>query len=232
MKRKLKILLISNCNVTEKIRAYIENTDHIIKQIEDIYNIKKILKEYFPDIILLDKDIITLDIGTVINIIEEETVYIRKKVPIIVSSYNDELINKVLAMELGADDYITKPVDLRELSARINAITRRYDTSKNDMEIMKFGNLLINADSFEVTYRKKIIKLTSVEFKILLYLANNKNNVLSRDDILLEIWGDNHSIYYRNIDVHISKLKEKFKEVNSIKIDTVWGIGYRLTQNK
>lgn len=155
------------------------------------------------------------------------------KTPIILLTAKGEEMDKVLGLEFGADDYITKPFGLRELLARIKAVLRRTTESnsiKADISITSIGNLQVNFNNYEAFINEEQIKLSFKEFEILHYLWNNRNAIVSRDDILNDVWGDDYQPTSRTIDNFILKLRSKIEnDPNQAKIIlTVHGVGYKL----
>ena len=143
-----------------------------------------------------------------------------------------EEFDKVLGLEMGADDYMTKPFSVKELYARVKAVLRRTEMIKSsDTEEIAVGSLRILPGSFEVYKNGKKLSLTLKEYELLLYLANNKNKVLTRDQLLDEIWGYEYYGETRTVDVHIRYLRKKIEDDQEKYIETVRGVGYRLVEN-
>lgn len=156
------------------------------------------------------------------------------KIPIIMLTAKNDIVDKILGLELGADDYITKPFDIREVIARIKVCLRRMDSLKeniNDGMIKLPHNIKIDEKSREVFKGEEVIKLKPKEFELLLILAKNLNIVMSRDKLLEKVWGYDFEGDSRTVDVHIQRLRKKLDEVseNSI-IVTVFGVGYKMIQ--
>ena len=196
-------------------------------KVKSFYNGKEPLKKVKldnPDLIILDIMLPDLDGLEFCKKIKSDIE--TEHIPIIMLTAKSTEIDKVVGLELGADDYITKPFSIRELLARIKAVLRR---SKNKplkpKNIIREGDLEINSEKLEVKLYNKPIKLTNKEFKILLSLINAKNKVLSREQILDLVWEDNMDVYDRTIDVHINKLRLKLKDYGKY-IKTVRGYGY------
>lgn len=161
---------------------------------------------------------------------------IRKSmdVPIIMLTAKDEDIDKVLGLELGADDYITKPFNTRELTARIKSILRRVETSQEDLKkYINIGDLQIDLLHRRARLREEEVELTSKEFALLSFFANNAGKVFSREELLEQVWGYNYFGDARTVDVHIRHLREKIEKDpgNPEMIVTVWGTGYKFVDN-
>lgn len=150
--------------------------------------------------------------------------------PIILLTAKGEEIDKVLGLELGADDYITKPFSLRELLARVKAILRRTENNIYDSSELTIGKLRINFSTFSATSNGKQIDLSHREFEILKYLIDHKNSIVTRDDLLKNVWGHKNRITTRTVDNFILKLRQKIEvDFNHPKIIlTIYGIGYKL----
>ncbi len=157
---------------------------------------------------------------------------IRKisKVPVIMLSAKGETIDKVLGLELGADDYMMKPFESKELVARIKAVLRRYENVEEEKvsSVLTLPNLVINMEVFNIRYFDKVMDLPPKELELLFYLASNVNRVFTRDQLLDKIWGYEYVGETRTVDVHVKRLREKFtNRDNGWEIKTVWGVGYK-----
>jgi two-component system, OmpR family, response regulator len=156
---------------------------------------------------------------------------IRKhsNIPIIMLTAKGETFDKVLGLELGADDYIVKPFDPKELMARVKAVMRRSEPKEKISSILTFQELIINMDNYAVTYYDKEMELPPKEMELLYYLASHKNNVFTREQLLEQVWGFDYFGDSRTVDVHIKRLREKFPLEAEVpwKIKTVWGVGYK-----
>ena len=182
-------------------------------------------KENSYDLILLDIMLPKLDGFEVCKKIRAEGI----DTPIIMLTAKSQEIDKVLGLELGADDYVTKPFSSRELLARIKAILRRTKLPKQDIDKYNFGNIEVNFNNYEVRKSGKLIYLTALEFNLLHFLIDNKNQVIERDKILDEVWGDNVYVQARTVDKHISELRKKIEDdpPNPVFIIGVRSIGYK-----
>ncbi|SNX52776.1 response regulator transcription factor [Thermoanaerobacterium sp. RBIITD] len=184
--------------------------------------------ENTPDLVLLDlmlPDIDGLDVCK--NIKRNEQL---KNIPIIMLTAKSEEFDKVLGLELGADDYITKPFSIRELLARIKVVLRRSKNDKDVDEIIKFGDILIDTEKHIVYKSGEILDLTLKEFELLKLLSQNIGKVLTRDYLLDKVWGYEYAGETRTVDVHIRHLRKKIEDDDKspIYIETVRGIGYKL----
>ena len=150
-------------------------------------------------------------------------------IPIIMLTAKGETFDKVLGLELGADDYITKPFDIKELVARVKAVLRRSEAKDNEAEKeVVFPKLTINLSNYELKLDGEYINLPAKELELLYFLASHPNRVFTREQLLEEVWGFDYPGDTRTVDVHIKRLREKLKNVEANwKIDTVWSVGYR-----
>ncbi|GHU64552.1 DNA-binding response regulator [Clostridia bacterium] len=153
----------------------------------------------------------------------------KHSIPIIMLSAKGEVFDKVLALELGADDYIVKPFDAKELVARVKAVLRRYRqglTTVTKENIIEYTDLVINRSNYSVVYRGKVLEMPPKELELLYFLAASPEQVFSRSQLLDHIWGYDYLGDTRTVDVHIKRLREKIKH-GAWSISTVWGIGYK-----
>lgn len=184
-----------------------------------------------PDLIILDLMLPGRDGLEICRELRRENI----ETPIIMLTARDDEIDRVLGLELGADDYVTKPFSIRELSARVKAVLRRRHDSigpdKPDQEI-RVGNFLIKPERYEIYYNGKLLDLTLKEYELLEILIKNKGRVLKRDYLLQVLWDYSDSVSTRVLDVHISKLREKIEpdSRNPKYIKTVRGLGYKFEE--
>ena len=156
----------------------------------------------------------------------------QSNVPIIMLSAKGEIFDKVLGLELGADDYIIKPFDSKELVARVKAVLRRYAQGgtaqpKPSGKYVEYPDLTINLTNYSVTYKGKNVEMPPKELELLYFLASSPNQVFTREQLLDHIWGYEYIGDTRTVDVHIKRLREKIKDHKKWAISTVWGIGYK-----
>lgn len=231
--------------MTSKKVLIVDDEEHIRELIK--FNLKKegydtavavngtealrIIKETKFDLILLDLMLPEVDGLEVCKEIRrnEET----SDVPVMMITAKGEEFDKVLGLELGADDYITKPFSIRELMARIKALLRRSNVKKEE-NIIKFGDVVVNFQTREVTKGTKNVELTLKEFELLKLLIKNKGNILTRELLLDKIWGYEYIGETRTVDVHIRHLRKKIEsdDKNPQYIQTIRGVGYKFTSNE
>ena len=222
-----KILVIDNDIATcEMLKNYFEKEGYEIKTVSDGFLGVDNFKLYNPDIVLLDIMLPKKDGWQVCREIREVS-----NQPIIVISAKTDTFDKVLALELGADDYLVKPFDIKELSARIKAVLRRAranNTPKNDQEVIKFDNIEISLQKYELKLCGKPVDVPPKELELLYFLADNRNRVFTRDQLLDKVWGFDYLGDSRTVDVHVKRLREKLEGASDKWIlKTVWGVGYK-----
>ena len=154
---------------------------------------------------------------------------IRKNndVPVIMLTAKGEIFDKVLALELGADDYIVKPFDPKELLARVKAVSRRYTVDNQSKDIIKYEDLTIDIGAYEVIYKGNIVRLAPKELELFHFMASNPNKVFTREQLMFEVWGYDYPGDSRTVDVHVKRLREKIKGGKEWELQTVWGVGYK-----
>ncbi len=186
-------------------------------------------REVQPDLVILDLMLPGIDGWEVFRRLKNERT--TAHIPVIILTAKADEADKILGLELGADDYITKPFSLREMLARIRTVLRRRDSEKDRQwpEVIQSGQLRIDRGRFEVTVKGKATPLTTKEFELLYALAANRGRVLSRDRLLDLVWGQEEFVEPRTVDVHITRLRAKLSERSGSEryIETVRGIGYR-----
>lgn len=218
-----KILIVDDDeNISEVINMYLKSTGYNTRTATNGKEAQTAYIEYNPDLVLLDVMIPIID-G--IDLLK----WIRKQgeKPVIMLTAKGDTFDKVLALELGADDYIVKPFEPKELLARVKAVLRRYSTEGTKSEIIKLSDLIIDSTSYKVVYDGEDVKMPPKEFELLYYLANNRNKVFTREQLLCEVWGYDYPGDSRTVDVHIKRLREKLSGGAEWQIETVWGVGYK-----
>ncbi len=221
-----KILVVDDDpNICELLKVYFENEGYEVKTVNDGIEGLNFFKMYEPDLVLLDIMLPKKDGYQVCREIRE----ISSK-PIIMITAKGEVIDKVLGLELGADDFVVKPFDTKELSSRIKAVLRRYQvhTKQNDDEVIKFENIEISLQKYELKLKGKSVDIPPKELELLYFLASNYNRVFTRDQLLDKVWGFDYLGDSRTVDVHVKRLREKLEGVSDKWIlKTVWGVGYK-----
>ena len=221
-----KILIIDDDpHISEAIKLYLENEGYEIKNAFDGAEGVNMFKMHDPDIVLLDIMMPKKDGWQVCREIRESSTK-----PIIMLTAKGEVFDKVLGLELGADDFLAKPVDMKELSARIKAVLRRCQSNDtySDDESVRFDNLEISLQKYELKVAGKAIDIPPKELELLYFLASNYNRVFTRDQLLDKVWGFDYLGDSRTVDVHVKRLREKLEGVSDKWVlKTVWGVGYK-----
>ena len=221
-----KLLIVDDDpNICDMLKLYFENEGYKVKTANDGVDGVACFKLYEPDLVLLDIMMPKKDGWQVCREIRE----ISAK-PIIMITAKGDVFDKVLGLELGADDFIVKPFDMKELSARIKAVLRRYNahTKTSDDEVVKFENIEISLQRYELKLSGKAIDIPPKELELLYFLASNCNRVFTRDQLLDKVWGFDYLGDSRTVDVHVKRLREKLEGVSDKwSLKTVWGVGYK-----
>ena len=220
-----KILVVDDdTNICELLRLYLEKDgfDTVIANDGEAAIVKFNVEE--PDIILLDIMLPKLDGWQVCRTIRKNST-----VPIIMLTAKGETFDKILGLDLGADDYVTKPFDSKEVVARVKAVLRRSaGGDENAEKIVKYDKLVINLTNYELIVDGKQIDTPPKELELIYHLASNPNRVFSRDQLLDEVWGFEYYGDSRTVDVHVKRLREKLEGVSDQwSIKTVWSVGYK-----
>lgn len=185
------------------------------------------LQKHIPDLVLLDLMLPDVDGFEICKSLRRNEAWSR--IPIIIMTAKSEESDKIVGLELGADDYITKPFSLKEMTARIKAVLRRSE-QKEAARTIEIGDFLhIDLDKYEVRVGKETVDLTSTEFKILNLLASKKSRVFTRDQILDHLWGHDKIVLDRTVDVHIKNLREKLGSASRF-IHNIRGVGYKVEE--
>lgn len=228
MVAKQKILIVDDDNnIAELIALYLTKECFDSKIVNDGEEALTAFDEFSPDLILLDLMLPGMDGYQVCREIRH-----KSSVPIIMLSAKGEIFDKVLGLELGADDYMIKPFDSKELVARVKAVLRRFEPPKpapvpNTGKFVEYPNLTINLTNYSVVYCGQTIDMPPKELELLYFLAASPNQVFTREQLLDHIWGYEYIGDTRTVDVHIKRLREKVKDRDNWSITTVWGIGYK-----
>ena len=226
MAEKQRVMIVDDdANIAELISLYLAKECYETKIVYDGEEALKVFPEFRPNIILLDLMLPGMDGYQVCRELRTTS-----QVPIIMLSAKGEIFDKVLGLELGADDYIVKPFDTKEVIARIKAIARRVGNSPEESEVkeVRYDKLSVNMTRYELRVDGKVVDTPPKELELLFYLASNPNRVYTRDQLLDEVWGFEYYGDSRTIDVHIKRLREKLEGVSDKwSLKTVWGVGYK-----
>lgn len=218
-----KVLIVDDdTNIAEVINMYLQSSGYDTKVVNDGRDAEDAFGEYKPDLVLLDVMLPNIDGVDVLKWIRKEGT-----TPVIMLTAKGDTFDKVLALELGADDYVVKPFEPKELLARVKAVMRRYTVDTTSKEVLHYSDLVIDANSYNVIYKGKEIKMPPKEFELVYYLACNKNKVFTREQLLCEVWGYDYPGDSRTVDVHVKRLREKLTGGENWQIETVWGVGYK-----
>ena len=238
MAEKQKILIVDDdTNIAELIELYLTKECFQCMQAYDGEDALKKNTSFRPDLILLDIMLPGIDGYDVCREIRKTST-----VPIIMLSAKGEVFDKVLGLELGADDYIIKPFDSKELVARVKAVLRRYQSggaqnsssqdAESASETVQYTDLIVSLSNYSVTYMGEPVEMPPKELELLYFLATHPNQVFTREQLLDRIWGYEYVVDTRTVDVHIKRLREKIKDHEEWRLATVWGIGYKFETKK
>ena len=232
MTSKQKILIVDDDNnIAELLSLYLTKECFDVTIVNDGESVFPIVEKDPPNLILLDLMLPGMDGYQVCR-----EVRAKHDIPIIMLSAKGEVFDKVLGLELGADDYIEKPFDNKETVARVKAVLRRYKTAKPEPakpkekfveKKVEYPDLVINLTNYSVTYQGRNIDMPPKELELLYCLASSPNRVYTREQLLDQVWGYEVAVDSRTVDVHIKRIREKIKDHDSWKITTVHSIGYK-----
>ena len=228
MVARQKILIVDDDeHISELISLYLTKEFYDTKIVYDGEEALRQFRLFSPNLILLDLMLPGIDGYQVCREIRQQS-----NVPIIRLSAKGEVFDKVLGLELGADDYIIKPFDSKELVARVKAVLRRYQPAQASQtkptgKYVEYPDLTINLTNYSVVYKGKTVDMPPKELELLYFLASSPNQVFTREQLLDHIWGYEYIGDTRTVDVHIKRLREKIKDHTNWAISTVWGIGYK-----
>lgn len=225
---KQRILIVDDDeNIAELISLYLTKECYDTKTVGDGESALDAFRSWHPDLILLDIMLPGIDGYQVCREIRKTS-----QTPIIMLSAKGEVFDKVLGLELGADDYMEKPFDSKELVARVKAVLRRShpqpeQEDKPQEQIVEYTDLTINRTNYSVIYMGRNLVMPPKELELLYFLASQPNHVFTREQLLDQIWGYEYSGDTRTVDVHIKRIREKIRDNDNWKISTIWGVGYK-----
>ncbi len=224
---KTKILLVDDDpNIRQLVNLYLEKEGFEVSMADQGDAALKAFRQSPPDLMLLDLMLPGMDGWEVCREVRKTS-----NLPIIMLTAKDETFDKVLGLELGADDYIVKPFDMKELVARIKAVLRRYQQPEPSAEskALTFQGLTVNIAQYTVSFKGREIEMPPKELELLHFLASHPNQVFTREQLLEQVWGYDYFGDSRTVDVHVKRLREKLEggEALGWQIKTVWGVGYK-----
>jgi DNA-binding response OmpR family regulator len=231
MAEKQRILIVDDdSNIAELISLYLIKECYDTEIVGDGEEALRVFPEFKPNLVLLDLMLPGMDGYQVCQKIRSQS-----QIPIIMLSAKGEVFDKVLGLELGADDYMIKPFDSKELVARVKAVLRRYQTipspsaahTDQQGDYVEYPDLIVNLTNYSVIYLGHSIEMPPKELELLYFLASSPNQVFTREQLLDHIWGYEYIGDTRTVDVHIKRLREKIKDHSGWALSTVWGIGYK-----
>ena len=225
MKDKQTILVVDDDpNIAQLVKLYLEKEGYEVSVETRGDDAVAAFQKNPPSLMLLDIMLPGMDGWQVCRAIRQTS-----SIPIIMLSAKDETFDKVLGLELGADDYITKPFEGKELVARVKAVLRRAGPSETEKDSLSFPGLSISLEKYEVYYQGKLLDMPPKELEVLYFLASHQNRVFTREQLLEQVWGFDFFGDSRTVDVHIKRLREKLQDSEALgwQIRTVWGVGYK-----
>ncbi len=230
MAEKQKVMIVDDDeSIAELISLYFTKECFDTKIVNDGEEALKAFSAYAPDIVILDLMLPGMDGYQICRKIRQES-----DTPVIMLSAKGEVFDKVLGLELGADDYMIKPFDSKELVARVKAVLRRYSKkpaekseAHNEKGCAEYSGLTINMADYSVIYNGRVVDMPPKEIELLYFLASNPNQVFTREQLLSHIWGYDYLGDTRTVDVHVKRIREKLPDGDGWNLGTVWGIGYK-----
>ena len=222
--RKTILVIEDDKDITGLLEHYLKESYKLLVATDGVNGLNRATRQH-PDLIILDlmlPEMTGLDVCGELKRSPDTAL-----IPVIILTAKGEEMDKVVGLELGADDYITKPFSPKELVARVRALLRRYEKKGEVEKLYKYGQLTLDKEKHEVSYGNKCLDLTTKEFGLLETLLRNRGRVLTRESLLSSVWGEDYYGGSRTVDVHIRKLREKIPQLSS-DIITVKGLGYKL----
>ena len=219
---KTILIVEDDGNIRELLHLYLGQEGYRIETAQDGAEGLRVFKRVHPDLVLLDLMMPVMD-GT--QMIRELRTF--SKTPVIILTAKGEVFDKVTLLELGADDYITKPFEMREVIARVRAVLRRFSKDEGEDKLV-FDNLIIDKKSYNIVVRGQKMEIPPKEIELLYFLASSPNRVFTRAQLLDDVWGFDYFGDTCTVDVHVKRLREKLQGVSDQwEIKTVWGVGYK-----
>lgn len=221
--QKTKLLVVEDDdNIRNVVKLYLEKEDFDVCQAARGDEAMRVFHQHTPALVLLDIMLPGIDGWKVLRQIRA-----HDQTPVIMLSAKDETLDKVLGLELGADDYIAKPFDPSELLARIKAVLRRAQGTQEKEKVVSFPGLVVNLSEYSTVFMDKRVDMPPKEMELLYYLCCHPGKVFTREQLLEAVWGFDVYVDSRTVDVHIKRLREKLTGEPTWQIKTVWGVGYK-----
>ncbi len=225
---KLIYIIEDDNNIRDLIKIALSSYDFIVKDFDNAEDALKSIQTDLPTVAVFDVMLPGMDGITALKKIRATNKI--KDLPVLILTAKDSEVDKIQGLEVGADDYMTKPFSVLELCARVRALIRRSKMKTDQLKVIEMNNIMINQETRDVYCDKQLIELTYKEYELLLMLMVNHNQVLEREELLNKIWGYGGSADTRTIDVHIRHLREKLGKQGEC-IKTIRGVGYRFIDN-
>ena len=220
---KTILIIEDDGNIRELLRLYLTQEGYTVETAQDGAEGLRAFQALKPDLVLLH---IMMPVMDGIQVIRE--IRSGSKTPVIMLTAKAETFDKVTGLELGADDYVTKPFEMRELIARVRAVLRRYEDDADGSQRLEFADLIIDKQSYTITVKGQQMEIPPKEIELLYFLASSPNRVFTRAQLLDDVWGFDYFGDTRTVDVHVKRLREKLQDVSDKwEIKTVWGVGYK-----
>lgn len=225
--QKMIAVVDDDRNIAELIQLYLERDGYRTVIYSSGNALLEALGELTPDMVLLDIMLPGIDGLEVLK-------HLRKmsSIPVVMLTARGETFDKVLGLELGADDYLVKPFDGKELLARVKAVLRRTGSTTPGRAAVIYKNLAVDLDEYTVTYHGERLEFPPKELELLYHLASHPDRVFTREQLLEQIWGYDYFGDSRTVDVHVKRIREKFTQEDPWELKTVWGVGYKFSTKK
>ena len=219
---KTILIVEDDVNIRELLSLYLGQEGYVIETAQDGAEGLRAFKRCHPDLVLLDLMMPVMDGSQMLRELRAFS-----KTPVIILTAKGEVFDKVTLLEMGADDYITKPFEMREVIARVRAVLRRFEKEEESQKLI-FDNLIIDKRSYNITVKGQKMEIPPKEIELLYFLASSPNRVFTRAQLLDDVWGFDYFGDTRTVDVHVKRLREKLQGVSDQwEIKTVWGVGYK-----
>ena len=219
---KTILIVEDDVNIRELLSLYLGQEGYVIETAQDGAEGLRAFKRCHPDLVLLDLMMPVMDGSQMLRELRAFS-----KTPVIILTAKGEVFDKVTLLEMGADDYITKPFEMREVIARVRAVLRRFEKEEESKKLI-FDNLIIDKRSYNITVKGQKMEIPPKEIELLYFLASSPNRVFTRAQLLDDVWGFDYFGDTRTVDVHVKRLREKLQGVSDQwELKTVWGVGYK-----